>query len=417
MRTRILLVFLSVFLFSSPCFAQKAKAVLNSEVSAQLPDQNVGAITPAILRGVLNDLIASWQQYSAVNPQAGTSYTIQLSDYGQLVTFNNSSPVAVTLPQGTGSFTTFNVYISNLGSGLVTVTPTVSTINGGATFSVTTGQSVWIISDGTNYQVFRGFGSGVVNAGTGGQLAYYPTSAASVSSNTNLNVLNGTLTVGVVGTPGALALAGLTSGNTTLQPQGNATGTLLLPSPSGTDTLVDLAGIQALVNKTYNGLTIVTTTKTLTMANSLTLAGVDNKTATFNNSLTFAGADSTTQTFPLTNANVAVLNIADQTLSGGANVTSGNLGTFSSGSHQIDCGTVPLQYFTNNGAFILSAPNNDGSCIVLDTNGASAGSITFAGFSEGSNTGDPIGVTNANKFSLQIWRVNGTAGYRIAAHQ
>jgi len=138
------------------------------------------------------------------------------------------------------------------------------------------------------------------------------------------------------------------------------------------------------------------------------------KTLTINNSLTFAGTDATTMTFPSTNGTIAALNIADQTVSGGANVTSQSLST---GNITIDCGGRPLQFQTNGGAFTITAPANDGSCILLSTNNASAGAITFSGFSVGTNTGDALDTTNAHKFSITIWRINGTSGYRVAAHQ
>jgi hypothetical protein len=144
----------------------------------------------------------------------------------------------------------------------------------------------------------------------------------------------------------------------------------------------------------------------------LTLA--DGKTLTVNNSLTFTGTDATTMTFPAANANVAALNIADQTVTGGANVTSLSL---ASGSFTVDCGARPLQSISNNATFTITAPANDGSCILLVTNVAGAGSITFAGFSVGTNVGDTLTTTVGNKFSIFIWRINGTSGYRIAAHQ
>ena len=120
-------------------------------------------------------------------------------------------------------------------------------------------------------------------------------------------------------------------------------------------------------------------------------------------------------TWPTAAASIAALNIQDQTVSGGANVTALALTT---GNVTIDCGARPLQYITNNGAFTITSPANDGSCILLVTNGASAGAITFsAGFTVGSNTGDALTTTNTSKFSIFIWRINGTSGYRIAAHQ
>ena len=162
--------------------------------------------------------------------------------------------------------------------------------------------------------------------------------------------------------------------------------------------------------------------KTLSATRSGTLGGGDgytlaiaaNKTLTVSNSLTLAGTDSTTMTFPASNANVAALNIADQTLTGGANVTSKSLTT---GSVTIDCGACPLQYITNGGAFTITAPSNDGSCIILVTNNASAATISFSGFTVGSNTGDALTTTNGNKFMVTIVRINGTATYLVKALQ
>jgi hypothetical protein len=110
----------------------------------------------------------------------------------------------------------------------------------------------------------------------------------------------------------------------------------------------------------------------------------------------------------------ATLDVADQTVSGGANVTSKSLAT---GNITIDCGACPLQFITNNGAFTITAPVADGSCMLLVTNSASAGAITFSGFSVGSNIGDALTTTSTSKFTVSIWRINGTSGYRIAAHQ
>ena len=108
------------------------------------------------------------------------------------------------------------------------------------------------------------------------------------------------------------------------------------------------------------------------------------------------------------------LNIEDQTLAGGANVTAKSLST---GNITVDCGARPLQYITNGGAFTITAPASDGSCMLLITNNASAGAVTFSGFTVGSSTGDALDTTNGHKFMVSIWRINGVSGYRIAAHQ
>lgn len=157
--------------------------------------------------------------------------------------------------------------------------------------------------------------------------------------------------------------------------------------------------------------------KTLTINKTVTLDGVDGKTLKVDNSLEFAGTDGKKVTCPASDATMAALDLADQTLSGGANVTSASLGTKSSGTLTIDCGTCPLQYVTNGGAFTLAAPSNDGSCFLLITNNGSAGAITFSGFSVGSYTGDSLTTTNGNKFLLTIVRINGTSTYFVKALQ
>lgn len=141
----------------SPAFSQKTKSVLTSEINSNFPDNAIGSITPQILRNVTTDMVNSWQQYAGVNPQAGTSYTIQLSDYGQLVNLSNAGSVAVSIPQASGAFSTYNTTISYTGLASATITPSGgSLINGAASFSLSQNQSVWLISDGTNWQTVVG---------------------------------------------------------------------------------------------------------------------------------------------------------------------------------------------------------------------------------------------------------------------
>lgn len=144
----------------SPSHAQFSKSTLNSQVSQNFPDQNTGAITPAVVRTFFNNIISSFQQYLGVNAQVGTTYTVQTSDYGQLVTFNNAAPVAVTLPgAGSAGFFPFNFLTTNLGAGTVTITPTIGTINGLSSLTIFQGQGSTIVSDGTNWQVFTTAGN------------------------------------------------------------------------------------------------------------------------------------------------------------------------------------------------------------------------------------------------------------------
>lgn len=103
-----------------------------------------------------------------------------------------------------------------------------------------------------------------------------------------------------------------------------------------------------------------------------------------------------------------------QTLKGGARVVSRAL---TAGSVTLDPGLGPLQYITNNGAFTITAPSYDGSLLLLITNGASAGTITFSGFTVSSSTGDALTTTNTNKFLVNVVRINGTSTYIIKALQ
>ncbi len=102
-----------------------------------------------------------------VNAQTGTSYTFAAGDIGHLVTFSNASPIAASLPQAnTSTFANgWSVTASNKNIGVVTITPTTSTINGASTYTLGANQSVKITSDGTNYQVSATGSSGLPNGG------------------------------------------------------------------------------------------------------------------------------------------------------------------------------------------------------------------------------------------------------------
>ena len=103
------------------------------------------------------------------------------------------------------------------------------------------------------------------------------------------------------------------------------------------------------------------------------------------------------------NSNLAGLTTADQTLSGGANLTTYSLGTKSSGTLTVDCGLNPAQNVLNGGAFTLAAPANDGNCLVQVVQGASAGAITLSGFSTSpSGTGDALATANTVSGSCTV---------------
>src|SRR5581483_3346859 len=105
------------------------------------------------------------------------------------------------------------------------------------------------------------------------------------------------------------------------------------------------------------------------------------------------------------------------TITVGYKFTPNNIGTVSSGTLTPDPTLGNYQYLTNNGAFTLAAPAADCAIDILVTNGASAGVITFSGFTVGSNVGDSLTTTNGNKFIVSLRRINGTATYVVKGLQ
>jgi hypothetical protein len=159
-----------------------------------------------------------------INPETGTTYTFLTSDAAKLVTFNNASSCAVSLPAATAAgFTAgFSVDVENLGAASCVITPTTSTINGVSTLTVAQNQGCSISSDGANYQVsactavasggaaFSAITGGTNTAaamlvGTGASLgptgsgtvtanAYASGSALTVNGTVNLNASNNAAT-------------------------------------------------------------------------------------------------------------------------------------------------------------------------------------------------------------------------------
>lgn len=77
------------------------------------------------------DLLVVGMRSAVYNNQTGTTYTIQASDNGKVITFSNAAACAVTLPDTLA--TNFQCTIVQIGAGVPTVTPTTDTINGAGT--------------------------------------------------------------------------------------------------------------------------------------------------------------------------------------------------------------------------------------------------------------------------------------------
>lgn len=152
---------------------------------------------------------------ASINAQTGTTYTVVSGDQGKLVTLSNGSAIAVTLPQATGSFTTgWSVALVNLGAGLVTITPTTSTINGAATVVLATGQSLNIASDGTNYQ--GTFGGRTANALRSATTIVDTSAATAPTSGQVLTATAGTTATWQTPAAGGTGAVGVPCGRLTL---------------------------------------------------------------------------------------------------------------------------------------------------------------------------------------------------------
>lgn len=89
-----------------------------------------------------------------INAQTGTTYTFLDSDRNKVIRHSNTAATADTLPQagGSGQFIAgWYTWVCNDNTGEVTITPTVSTIDGQATLKLRVGMCTYLVSDGANY--------------------------------------------------------------------------------------------------------------------------------------------------------------------------------------------------------------------------------------------------------------------------
>jgi len=107
------------------------------------------------------------------------------------------------------------------------------------------------------------------------------------------------------------------------------------------------------------------------------------------------------------------------TTTGGYRFTSYNAGTLTAGqTYTPDSYNGNYQYYTNNGAHTIVGPAFDCALDVLISNGASAGAITFSGYTVSStNTGDLLTATNGHRFIISIRRIASVSTYVIKALQ
>lgn len=129
-----------------------------------------------------------------VNAQTGTSYTILTGDRAKLITFSNTSAIAVTLPQAGASFPHgWFCEIQNRNTGALTITPTTSTIDGLAAITTGKDEGFWIWSDGTNYFTVRVPKAEFVNSQTGTTYTYVKEDRGKLVTHSNASAIAATL--------------------------------------------------------------------------------------------------------------------------------------------------------------------------------------------------------------------------------
>jgi 3D (Asp-Asp-Asp) domain-containing protein len=110
--------------------AEKKISELTAITGAELAGDDVLLIvdtsetqTKKLSKNELFQQIETEIDYYGVENQTGTTYTLDIDDHNNFLTFNNSSAVSVTIPTNSSVefLTGTKVYICQLGSGAVTV--------------------------------------------------------------------------------------------------------------------------------------------------------------------------------------------------------------------------------------------------------------------------------------------------------
>lgn len=387
-----------------------------------------GNVAATTISGNLTGNVSSTTTSASANVTVGANVLINLSSFS--VAGNTTTAPTMVL---TGA-------ALNIGNTSITGTPQIVVANTTATTTINANFiSTTSISGNLTGNVSASYANitGQVNTAT-----LYAATSANIASAVQANA-TGVWTTGTVNGATLSTGAAFTANSTVVNAVAYYSGTLLVAN-STVSNATHLGGTAAAGYQTTAGLSA--NVATLTSNNATNAFGktegnlnVNSATTalTANNSTNLGGtAASGYQTTAGLSANVATLtsnnatnlggvaaaaylsNTANKTISGGFAVTAYNRGTVTTGNtYSVDPTLGNYQYYTNNGAHTLAAPSSDCAIDILVTNGASAGSITFSGFTVGASTGSVYATTNAQKYILSIRRINGVSTYSWYAMQ
>lgn len=214
--------------------------------------------------------------------------------------------------------------------------------NNGYVLTMSGGVPVWAAGSG---------GSGTVNSGVGGRLAWYSATGTTVDGNAQASISSGTLSLGTVGaTLGAVTLSGSTAGAVTVRPPANTTTwSMTLPSTAGLANQVlqtDGTGTTSWTTLTSGG--TVTSVTLGAGTTGLTISALNSQTITSSGTFTLGGtlaiANGGTGATAATGSGNVVLASAPTLLNPvltSPSMTSAVLGTPASGT-LTNCSGLPL---------------------------------------------------------------------------